>query len=139
MTLHCFPARNTERAHAMSNTYTSFPLADGMPSGPGSLNLSDTAPLSQADAAPAAGERLTRVVQGAHDTIDRLAEQAVPQLQRLEEGFAGASDALQTQAHRLRETGDQWAESLRGSVRDNPLAAVAAALALGVLISRLTR
>ena len=122
----------------MSNTQSSFPLPDGMRSGSGSMDLSDV-PLQQADAAPAAGERLTRVVQGAHDTIDRLADQAAPQLQRLEQGIAGASDALQGQAHRLRETGEQWTESLRGSVRDNPLSAMAAALALGVLIARLTR
>jgi len=122
----------------MSNTHTSFPLPDSMHSAPRSTHLS-ASPLQQADAPPAAGERLTRVVQGAHDTIDRLAGQAAPQLQRLEEGLAGAGHSLQDQAHRLRETGDQWTESLRGRVRDNPIAAMAAALALGVLIARLTR
>jgi hypothetical protein len=35
--------------------------------------------------------------------------------------------------------GDEWAASLRCSVRDNPLTAVAAALVAGVLIARLTR
>ena len=35
--------------------------------------------------------------------------------------------------------GDEWAESLRCTVRENPLAAVATALVVGVLIARLTQ
>ena len=69
---------------------------------------------------------LSRVVQGAHQTIDRLAGTAAPHVQRLQEGVA-------TRAEHVKQLGDEWAESLRGTVRDNPLAAVATALALGVL------
>lgn len=78
------------------------------------------------------GDMLDRVVQGAHQTIDRLAGTAVPHVQRLQEGVA-------TRAEHVKQLGDEWAESLRGTVRDNPLAAVAAALALGVLYARLTQ
>jgi ElaB/YqjD/DUF883 family membrane-anchored ribosome-binding protein len=82
---------------------------------------------------------LGRAVHGAHDTIDRLAETAEPHVQRFQEEVASASDAVQSRANQLRETGDEWAESLRETVRENPLAALAAALAVGMLVSRLTR
>ena len=80
-----------------------------------------------------------RMAQGAHHTIDRLAEAAGPQLQRLEEAVSGAGLQLKNQARHALEVGDEWTESLRSTVRRNPLAAVATALAVGVLISRITR
>ncbi len=86
-----------------------------------------------------AEELMSRVVQGAHETIDRLADYAAPHVQRLQSGVSGASDALQGRVDGIRSTGDEWAESMRTTVRDNPLAAVATALAVGMLIARLTR
>jgi len=80
-----------------------------------------------------------RVVQGAHHTIDRLAETAAPHVQRLQDGVAAAGETLQSRAHQVREVGDEWADSLRSTVRENPLAAVLTAMAVGVLIARLTR
>jgi ElaB/YqjD/DUF883 family membrane-anchored ribosome-binding protein len=80
-----------------------------------------------------------RVVQGAHATIDRLAETAAPHVHRLQDGMAEASDSLQARAGQARETGGEWAETLRCTVRENPLAAVATALAVGLLVARLTR
>jgi len=115
----------------MAITNALFPQSDTQPAADGLLPRND--------AAPAADELLTSVVQGAHDTIDRLAGQAAPQLQRLQESMVSTGDALQSQAHRLRETGDEWTESLRGAVRKHPLAALASALALGLLIARVTR
>jgi hypothetical protein len=53
--------------------------------------------------------------------------------------MASASDTLHERAGQAREMGDEWTESLRCTVRDNPLAAVAAALLAGVLIARLTQ
>jgi ElaB/YqjD/DUF883 family membrane-anchored ribosome-binding protein len=82
---------------------------------------------------------MNRVVQGAHETIDRLAETAAPHVQSLQEGLSGANDMLHQRADQVRELGDEWTESLRGTVREHPLAAVATALAVGVLIARLTR
>jgi hypothetical protein len=38
----------------------------------------------------------------------------------------------------MREMGDEWTHSLRSTVRENPVAAVVAALALGMLLARLT-
>lgn len=84
-------------------------------------------------------ELLQRVVQGAHETIDRLAERAAPHVSRLQEGVHDANERLHAKADALRETGDEWTESLRDTVREHPIAAVATALAVGMLIARLTR
>ena len=81
---------------------------------------------------------LNRVVQGAHQTIDRLAESAAPHIQRLEQGVTSASDTLHTRADQARELGDEWTETLRTTVRENPLASVAAAVAIGLLLAKLT-
>lgn len=80
-----------------------------------------------------------RMAQGAHHTIDRLAEAAAPKIERMEEAVAGATKHLKEQAQHAREKGDEWAEDLRVTIRRNPLSAVAAAIALGALIARITR
>jgi ElaB/YqjD/DUF883 family membrane-anchored ribosome-binding protein len=97
-----------------------------------------------ADTGPAAGPSATsddlmrRVVQGAHATIDRLADTAAPAVSRLQEGVHVAGDKLHAGAEHARELGDEWTESLRTTVREHPLASVAVALAAGVLIARLS-
>jgi ElaB/YqjD/DUF883 family membrane-anchored ribosome-binding protein len=117
-----------------------------------SSSASNTAPSDGLDVgsghAPAPGgdnsvqreatDMFARVVQGAHDTVDRLAETAAPHVQRLSQGVDNASDTLHQRADQVRETGDEWAESLRHTVRENPLTALAAALAVGVIVARLT-
>jgi hypothetical protein len=80
-----------------------------------------------------------RMAQGAHHTIDRLADTTAPHLQRLEEAVTGAGVQVRQQVRQARETGEQLTESLRATVRRNPLVAVAAALAMGALISRISR
>lgn len=72
-------------------------------------------------------ELLDKVVRGAHQSIDRL-----------EQSVSGAAEALQARGEHWRETGDEWTESLRTTVREHPLAAIGVALALGMLIARLT-
>ena len=78
---------------------------------------------------------MSRVVAGAHDTIDRLAETAAPHVERLQQ----AGDQMGVRAEHLREIGDEWTQSLRETIRQNPLAAVAVAAALGVLLARVAR
>jgi predicted DNA-binding protein with PD1-like motif len=39
----------------------------------------------------------------------------------------------------VREKGDEWTDSLRATVRRNPLSAVAVAMAIGALVARSTR
>ena len=80
-----------------------------------------------------------RMAQGAHHTIDRLAESAAPHVERLQGAVSDASLRLKNQARQVREVGDEWADELRVTVRRNPLAAVVTALAVGALISRFVR
>jgi ElaB/YqjD/DUF883 family membrane-anchored ribosome-binding protein len=77
-----------------------------------------------------------RIAQSAHETIDRLAESAAPHVNRLQETLSG--DALHQRADEMRDLRDEWTESLRSTVRENPLAAIGVALAVGVLIARLS-
>jgi ElaB/YqjD/DUF883 family membrane-anchored ribosome-binding protein len=80
-------------------------------------------------------ELMQRVVQGAHQTIDQLAERAAPYVERV----SHKGEDLGMRADHLREVGDEWAESMRTTVRENPLAAVAVAVAVGMLVARITR
>lgn len=82
----------------------------------------NTSLLSESEKlASVAGDQLDHAVQGAHHAIDRFADSAVPKVRR------------------LAETGDAWTSSLRSTVREQPLMAVAAALALGAMLGRITR
>jgi ElaB/YqjD/DUF883 family membrane-anchored ribosome-binding protein len=89
------------------------------------------------DTALHADDLIGRIAQSAHETIDRLVESAAPHVNRLQENLSG--DALHQRADDMREWRDEWTESLRTTVRDNPLAAVGVALAVGMLIARLSR
>lgn len=80
-----------------------------------------------------------RLAEGAHHTIDRIAESAGPQVDRLEQAASDAGVEVMAQARHWREMGADWTESVRGSVRRNPLMAVAAALAAGMLVGRIRR
>jgi len=106
------------------------------------------APLADDDARPrttwrgdaaAADDVIGRIAQSAHETIDRLAETAAPHVNRLQESVSDTGQALQARADRAREVTDEWAESLRCTVRESPLAALGVALAVGLLIARLAR
>jgi ElaB/YqjD/DUF883 family membrane-anchored ribosome-binding protein len=120
-----------------------FPTSSASPATPApSATVNEVANKADAavDKGAAAGhDMLNKVVQGAHQAIDRMAETAAPAVQRVQDGVHAASDALSQRAHDARELGDEWCESLRCTVRDNPLTAIATALAVGVLIARLTR
>lgn len=130
----------------MPTESTPFPTsseagADATAASAGVQTETDTALRTRAErvGAASADDVINRIAQSAHETIDRLAESAAPHVNRLGEGLAGAGESLQARADRAREMGDEWVESLRDSVRENPLAAVGVALAVGVLIARLSR
>ena len=118
---------------------------DGEPSVPSAtsdyrMRVADTSMLPDSEkAAPAAVGLMKQAVQGAHDTIDRLADGAAPAVRQLGESVSAAEDALLMKAEQLRETRDEWVESVRTTVRGNPLVAIAAAATLGALVARITR
>lgn len=110
------------------------------PSGDNRVQVPDTSMLPGSEQAPPAAVGLLKTaVQGAHDTIDRLADRATPAVRQLGESVTAAGETLHAKSDQWRETGDQWVEGVRTTVRSNPLASVAAALALGVVIARITR
>jgi ElaB/YqjD/DUF883 family membrane-anchored ribosome-binding protein len=88
----------------------------------------------------AAAERdvMRRVVQGAHEAVDRIADKAIPAVERLRGTYNDAADSLKQRADQAVDLKDEWTESLRTAVREHPLAAIGTALALGVILARLT-
>jgi ElaB/YqjD/DUF883 family membrane-anchored ribosome-binding protein len=108
------------------------------PTGDHGLAGASTQPAGDKPGAAAVG-LLKQVVQGAHTTIDRLADRAEPGVQQLGERASAAEDALREKADQLSGTRDEWLDGARTSIRDNPLVAVAAAVTLGLLIARVTR
>jgi ElaB/YqjD/DUF883 family membrane-anchored ribosome-binding protein len=124
-----------------SNFTSSFPLTDDHGAMPDIAGAGARPQVAGSDSNPAqdAQDLMGRVVHGAHETIDRLADTAAPHVQRLQEGMSSASEAMESRAGQLRETGAEWAESLRTTVRENPLAALASAVAVGLVVARLTR
>lgn len=114
------------------------PASLSSPSSPTAPGLNDHPDANLHSAERAGTDMLARAVRGAHDTVDRLAETAAPHVQRLTQGVDSASETLSARAEHARDVGDEWADSLRTTVRENPIAAVLAAVAAGVLIARLT-
>ncbi|WP_343629232.1 hypothetical protein [Roseateles sp.] len=87
----------------------------------------------------AAVDLVNRVADKAHATIDRLATTAAPAAQQLQKSLEDTNDLLHQRADRLRATGNEWCDGLRSNVREHPLMAIGTALAVGMLIARLTR
>jgi ElaB/YqjD/DUF883 family membrane-anchored ribosome-binding protein len=131
-----------------STPETSFPKAgttspsSASPATPASGG-SGSRPAAAADAAidqAAVAERdvMRRVVQGAHEAVDRIADKAIPAVERLRGTYNDAADSLKQRADQAVDLKDEWTESLRMAVREHPLAAIGTALALGVILARLT-
>jgi ElaB/YqjD/DUF883 family membrane-anchored ribosome-binding protein len=97
---------------------------------------------SVADAADAVADRtrstVDRAAQTAHDAIDRLAAKAGPAIERLRGSATSASETLRAKADQFSDIEEQWVESARAYVRENPLAAVGIAVAVGLLLGKLT-
>lgn len=126
----------------MATSSTSYPSSPSSPDD--SLSpMSGSTPMASSPSSSASSsarpELMERVVQSAHDTVDKLADKARPQVQRLQETASSASDSLHARADQARELGDEWAESLRATVREHPLAALGTALAIGIVVARLSR
>ncbi|WP_377154844.1 YqjD family protein [Roseateles sp. UC29_93] len=98
-----------------------------------------TGSSSATPSSTAAADLVSRVADKAHATIDRLATTAAPKAQQLQKSLEDTNELLHERAERLRTTGNEWCDSLRSNVREHPLMAVGTALAVGLLIARLTR
>jgi ElaB/YqjD/DUF883 family membrane-anchored ribosome-binding protein len=80
---------------------------------------------------------MSRVVQGAHDVVDRLAEKAAPVVDKLKSRMSGAGESLRGNADQLSQMQEEWIATARTCVRDHPLASVAVAVAAGMVLSKL--
>lgn len=120
-------------------TATPFPTTEGASSGATRSGGSTGMGGPSAQASNAGDDLLNRVVQGAHEAIDRLAGTAAPHVHRLQEQVASAGETFNVKASDVRHMSDEWTESLRHTVREHPVAAMATALAVGMLIARITR
>lgn len=101
-------------------------------------NAADAAHDAIATADRKADAVLDRFVQGAHHTIDRFAEKAAPMADKLQKTADSARETISAKADSLNELQQEWLESMRTTVRENPLTAVLAAAAIGVLVAKLT-
>ncbi len=102
------------------------------------LNPSTDSNLGSASTRENAGSpRLDNAVRGVHDTVDRVAAKVAPAIDHLVGSAHSVTDAAHQRALRLNQTGNEWADSLRTTVRSHPLTSVAMALAAGYLASRL--
>jgi ElaB/YqjD/DUF883 family membrane-anchored ribosome-binding protein len=123
-----------------SNTGTPFPTSSSMgeSSGgtgvPGSMSGTDTLGSST----EGVDRTLDRFVQGAHQAVDTLAAKAAPAVERLKSSMGTASESMHERADQLSAMQEEWIESARATVREHPIASLAAAVAVGMLISRLT-
>lgn len=110
------------------------------PNGDHRVEVPDTSMLPGSETAPPAAVGLLKdAAQGAHDSLDRLVDRATPAVRKLGDSVAAFGETLHAKTDQWRETGDEWIESLRTTVRSKPLLSVVAALALGALIARIPR
>ena len=79
-----------------------------------------------------------RAAQSAHEAIDRLAAKAGPAIERLRGSATNAGSTLRAKADQFGELEEQWVDSARSYVRENPIAAVAIAVAAGLVLGKLT-
>lgn len=100
----------------------------------------DTSMLRDSDGAgPESVETLMSAVEGADDSPDTLSARAAPAARELGEDASTAGQTRQPASARVLKVGDEWADGVRDTVRKNPLATVAAAVTLGVLLARIVR
>lgn len=96
-----------------------------------------TAPTTPGAGTGAEGSTLDRVVQGAHDALDRAAERARPAVDKLRGTLGSGESLLGERVDEWKAMQEQYLTQFRGFVREHPVATVAGALVAGVLLSRL--
>jgi len=84
-------------------------------------------------------ELLDNVAKGAHETIDFLSDTAAPLAQQLHEGVDRASETVIAGAEQVDALQQMWLDRARKKVHAHPLLSLGAAVAAGLLISRMAR
>ncbi len=84
-------------------------------------------------------ETVNRAARAAHEAIDKVAAKAAPALDQFQSVASTAAQTVQDKAEALGQLEDEWLEKTRTVVRENPVTAVLAAVAAGLLLSRLLR
>jgi ElaB/YqjD/DUF883 family membrane-anchored ribosome-binding protein len=81
---------------------------------------------------------MERVVQGAHQAVDRMAEKAAPAVERLRGHVGGATEHLQSRTSRVMAMEEEWIEATRACVREHPIASIGVAVLAGMVLNKLT-
>lgn len=119
-----------------------FPTSSQTPGSAGigaaAKNAADAAHDAVDEASHAGEDFVQRLVDSAHSAIDKLADVAGPAVGRLAGAFGNPSEKLSKLAGQAGDRKDEWVGDVRDIVRENPLAAVAAALAVGAIYIKLT-
>lgn len=82
-------------------------------------------------------DAVNRVAQSAHGVVDRVAERAIPAVERLRSGLVEAREAVKVRADNLSVMQDEWLTQCRSTVREKPLTSVAVGVVAGMILSRL--
>jgi ElaB/YqjD/DUF883 family membrane-anchored ribosome-binding protein len=80
-----------------------------------------------------------RLVQGAHEAVDRVGGKAAPALEKLTESASAARQRLETKANQLATVQGEMLDSARTYVRERPFTALAAAAVIGALAASMMR
>lgn len=81
-------------------------------------------------------QTVARTTAMAHGTVDRVAASVMPVIDRVRSTAEGASQQLQTTAHDLMQSRDQWMEDMRTCVKERPLTTIGVTAVVALLIGR---
>ena len=100
---------------------------------------STTSSTTESGLANALPDRSTvdRAAQSAHAAIDRVAAKAGPALDKVRATMADTQQTLRAKADRFGEIEDEWVNTTRDYVRENPLTAVAIGVAIGAILAKI--
>jgi ElaB/YqjD/DUF883 family membrane-anchored ribosome-binding protein len=107
-----------------------------------SLHTNPANPLrASTGASPAMGTDgvVDRLMQGAHEAVDRVGAKATPALEKLSESASAARQSLEARAGQLAHVQGEVVDSARAYVRERPFTALAAAALIGALAVSLMR
>ena len=80
-----------------------------------------------------------RLIQGAHEAVDRVGSKAAPALEKLTESAGAARDTLETKASELATVQGEMLDSARAYVRQRPFTTLAVAALIGALAASMMR